>query len=449
MAGIFTVKDRRTDQDVDVYHVKETTINGVKRALFLVSNSREGTFSYFPSDLFLASAGTFEPVIPVNQVKITQDPITFPSNKTAEATAVITPDNATDPSLIWTIGDESVATVSGAGTNVTVTGVSTGYTTLKATATNGVTDEVRVNVTAPVVDVTSVDVLPASEVLTVGVLGSCTGIVSPNGATNKGILWSVSDTSILRITELAANICFFTGLNPGTSQIIATTVDGGHTASCNVTIEAAQVETTANVNNYEELVTAANNADIATINILNDIQLLDTINIGRTITINGNDHEVRWAAATANDGLIVSGDSSKVNQLTFHMTSNDGGWEGRYGLQIYDSTGVTITNITSTGEDGGILINGSEVTLEGTIDISGNEFGGIEVSKGSVAPNNSTFTVSAATFINTSETHNSPTIWVENGQGTVVGADTAGLTEFDNTEKGQTFYYVNAANVNE
>jgi hypothetical protein len=57
-------------------------------------------------------------------------------------------------------------------------------------------------------------------------------------------------------------------------------------------------------------------------------------------------------------------------------------WQGVYGIQVYNAKNVILNDVSSTGADGGILVNGSEVTLTGTVDVSGNEFGGIEVSKG-------------------------------------------------------------------
>ncbi len=70
-----------------------------------------------------------------------------------------------------------------------------------------------------------------------------------------------------------------------------------------------------------------------------------------------------------------------------------------------------------------MLVNGSEVTLEGAIDVSGNEFGGIESSKGVGLENDPELNVTDATFTNTSEAYGLPTIWEDQITGTVVVAD--------------------------
>jgi hypothetical protein len=70
------------------------------------------------------------------------------------------------------------------------------------------------------------------------------------------------------------------------------------------------------------------------------------------------------------------------NNKTITFTGDETGWQGNYVLHVYNTTGVTIKDIKLTGGDAALLVNGSEVTLTGAIDVSGNEFGGIESSKG-------------------------------------------------------------------
>lgn len=69
--------------------------------------------------------------IPVESVTLNADAQSLYVGKTVTLTATITPENATDASVIWTTDDETVATVDGNGV---VTGVSKGTAVIKAAA---------------------------------------------------------------------------------------------------------------------------------------------------------------------------------------------------------------------------------------------------------------------------------------------------------------------------
>ena len=64
--------------------------------------------------------------------------------------------------------------------------------------------------------------------------------VLPDSAFNKGITWSTSDSSIVRISASGLAV----GVSAGTAIITATTIDGKHTATCAVTVLNEQVPTT-------------------------------------------------------------------------------------------------------------------------------------------------------------------------------------------------------------
>ena len=65
-----------------------------------------------------------------------------------------------------------------------------------------------------------------------------TATVTPAKATNKAVTWSSSDASVASVSA-AGNV---TAVAPGTATITATTVDGGYTADCTVTVYAAGIE---------------------------------------------------------------------------------------------------------------------------------------------------------------------------------------------------------------
>lgn len=68
--------------------------------------------------------------------------------------------------------------------------------------------------------------------------------VSPNGA-NKKVTWTSSDPSIATVSSAGK----VTGIKAGTAMITATTVDGGYTAACQVTVAAKMISASINFYN--------------------------------------------------------------------------------------------------------------------------------------------------------------------------------------------------------
>ena len=73
---------------------------------------------------------------------------------------------------------------------------------------------------------TATVVVDATETLTV--------TFTPTGATNKAVVWSTSDDTKATVSQTGV----VTGKAAGTATITATTVDGGKTATCIVTVTA-------------------------------------------------------------------------------------------------------------------------------------------------------------------------------------------------------------------
>ncbi|WP_051599338.1 cell wall-binding repeat-containing protein [Metaclostridioides mangenotii] len=184
------------------------------------------------------------------------------------------------------------------------------------------------------------------------------------------------------------------------------------------------VSSVASVSDLAGLKTALGNENIKTININksigNDIDGIDErIEVDRAVTINGHGNTLIFSKRildyeTGLNGILITkeGKGTKIDDLKVKMKRGDE-WKGVYGIQVYDSTRVTLNNVSSSGGDGGILVNGSEVTLTGTVDVSGNESGGIEVSKGKeVDSDNLKLTVNGTvTYYEESKTK--PVIWID------------------------------------
>lgn len=182
----------------------------------------------------------------------------------------------------------------------------------------------------------------------------------------------------------------------------------------------------------------------------NDITgINEIITIPYTVELRGAGYKLSFENITKNasnvaSALVILGDGSNITDLTVEM-DNRSGWQGNYALQVYNAKGVTITNYKGTKADAALLVNASEVTLHGNIDVSGNEFGGIEVSKGAAAGlSNSTLVVNGNVTMSNEEITR-PVIWLEKDQGSITLSDNDMFVINDSVPtdmgKDQTYYY--------
>lgn len=85
---------------------------------------------------------------------------------------------------------------------------------------------------------TGVFISSTSLALDYGEEASLTAIVLPASATNRNVIWSSSDPSIVSVTQEGA----LTAVGIGTATVTVTTEDGGYTGSCSVTVTGISVE---------------------------------------------------------------------------------------------------------------------------------------------------------------------------------------------------------------
>ena len=201
----------------------------------------DGTSLTVPESVTLTNNGTIDsygtitgnPITDVNQkvtgVSLNTNTLTLEVGGTGTLTATITPDNATNQNVTWSSDDETVATVE----NGLVTAVSAGTATLTVTATDGgYKDTCQVTVTAAPVPVSGVSLNKDSLALGVGDSETLTATVKPEDATNKAVTWTSSNSTVATVDQNGV----VTAVAPGAATITATTVDGGFTAICTVTV---------------------------------------------------------------------------------------------------------------------------------------------------------------------------------------------------------------------
>ena len=85
----------------------------------------------------------------------------------------------------------------------------------------------------PTIPVSSVTVVPSDVTVNVGEERQLSVIVSPSGATEKSVIWESSNTNVATVKDGTLK-----GVAAGSATVTATSVDGGITGSCSVTVVA-------------------------------------------------------------------------------------------------------------------------------------------------------------------------------------------------------------------
>ncbi len=149
-------------------------------------------------------------------------------------TATVSPSSATNKNVTWTSSDTQVATVTGSGQTAAVAPVSAGSAVITVTTVDGGytgTCEVTVNES---VHVTGVTVSPTSKSIKKKKTTTLTATVLPANAANKSVTWSSDNPNIATVDE---NGVVTAKNTPGSCTITVTTVDGGYTANCSITVQ--------------------------------------------------------------------------------------------------------------------------------------------------------------------------------------------------------------------
>lgn len=178
---------------------------------------------------FTASCAVTVNPVSVTGVSLDKDTLSLDLGSPAGAvTATVAPANATNKAVTYISSAPGIATVSPTGA---VTPVAEGTTVIRATTVDGgLTADCTVTVHK--VPVAKVTMSPASLSLTVGKgTGTLTASILPANASVTAVNWSSSNPSV---ASVAGGVV--TPLASGTATITATTVDGGFSAACPVTV---------------------------------------------------------------------------------------------------------------------------------------------------------------------------------------------------------------------
>ena len=157
----------------------------------------------------------------ITDITLTSEKSELTVDDTMKVSAIITPNEATNKEVTWAVSDTNIASIDDEGT---VTAITEGTVTVTATAKDGsdVKGSLDLTVKEKLVPVTTITLTSNKTELTVDDTMKVNAIITPNDATNKEVVWTVSDEDIASIDDEGT----VTALKAGNVTITATAKDG-------------------------------------------------------------------------------------------------------------------------------------------------------------------------------------------------------------------------------
>lgn len=174
--------------------------------------------------------------IPVSSVTLDKEEVSLVLEDKMTLTATVTPDNASNKTILWTSSDESIVTV----TDGEVTALKVGEATITATSEDGDKKaSCKVTVNAKPVPVTGVSLNKQKARVFINDELTLTATVAPEDATNKTLVWTTSNALVATVKNGVVK-----GISVGEADITVKTEDGNHSATCKVSVtEESQTQT--------------------------------------------------------------------------------------------------------------------------------------------------------------------------------------------------------------
>lgn len=266
-------------------------------------------------------------LIPVTSIELSSYSATLEEGKSTSITATLLPEDAEDKTYGFMSSDSNVATVNSDGY---IVGVSAGTCNVTAVSSNGVISEACVvTVTAPVVKVTDISLSESSVSNVVGETRVLVATVQPTNATDKSVLWRSGNESYATVDQTGT----ITAVAPGKTDITATTLDGGYSALCGITVIAAIIRVTGVSINGESAI---------------DMDVGNTVQLTAVVTpADATLRDVSWRTSDGNiltvseTGLVTCVGSGSA---TITVTTNDGGFTDSVSVRATDPR-VAVTGV--------------------------------------------------------------------------------------------------------
>ncbi len=197
----------------------------------------------------------------------------------------------------------------------------------------------------------------------------------------------------------------------------------------------------------EDLIAALEQAQAGTtVELSGSVTLTSQLVIEKEIVLDGNGYTITKGEGEDvfpnNAGILVTAGATLRDLTVEGPNTNAEGWDnGEFGIKIYEAQGAQLQNVTVEQANAGIQVSGGSVTMSGTIDVSDNEFGGIEVCR------EAQLDLTQAALVNESETKERPTLWSDSGKGTIQANESQALYIWTEYASGKDHIYLDQDNL--
>ena len=269
--------------------------------------------------------------VPVTGVSLNKKTLTMEINETAVLNATVTPDNATNQNIIWSVDKPSVVEVDQSGT-VTAKAAGTANVTV-ATEDGNYKAVCTITVNAVIVEAESINLNLTEKTLNKTETCQLSATVLPEETADKTVTWSSSDETIATVSETG----LVKALGKGTATITATTVNGKK-ATCEITVKSPVTGVTLN-------------ADEKELAVGGKITLVATVQPSEA-----DNQSVTWSSSNPGVANVENGVITAVaaGKATITVTTVDGG----------KTAACEVTVITNTVPVTGITVNKPSTTLK-------------------------------------------------------------------------------------
>lgn len=267
-------------------------------------------------------------VVAVTGVSLNKSAVALELGDSDILTAMVTPANATNKAVEWSIADASIATIM----DGVVKAVALGETTVTVTTVDGgFTATASITVAESIIKVTGVELDKSALALQVGDSETITATITPANATNKAISWSSANDAIATVQDGVV-----TAIAVGETIITATTADGAFTASASVVVKAAPIK----VDGVE-----LDRTMVA-------LEIGESLKLNATVTPeNADDKSVTWSIGNASIATVKDGTVTgiAVGETDVTVTTVDGGFTATIPVKVVTER-VPVTSIEWYGD---------------------------------------------------------------------------------------------------
>ena len=296
--------------------------------------------------------------------------VTIDVGDTRVLDVALQPASAEGVSLTWTSSNTAVATVS----DGRITAISPGTAVVTVVAADGSGVSATCVVRVSEVPVQSVEINRSALTLTVGGTQALRATVEPSDAANRAVVWSSSNPQVVSVSSTGV----VTAIAPGTATITVTTVDGGYTDTCTVTVQGEVTSivldrTILSLNVSETFRITATTAPQEGATITWRSSVSNIASVSSDGTVRGVSPGTATITATCGDVSVtctvtVYGDSEVVDKGTVDNPDGTKTSTTEETIDAGDSTVVKTTD-TTTDADGNVV--GTEVSITATTEGSG------------------------------------------------------------------------------